>query len=258
MNHLDVTLIQSDLYWLDINANLEAFSSKISTIQGSTDLVLLPEMFSTGFTMDPQNPAEEMEGPTMSWMAEQAQKVNAVIAGSLVVVDRGQYYNRFVWMYPGGMYHTYDKRHLFAMAGEHEKYTAGEERLIVNYKGWRICPLICYDLRFPVWSRNDHAFDVLIFVANWPNKRMYDWNTLLRARAIENQCYVIGVNRIGTDPNGHEYNGDSCVIDPGWNQVIYHTEKIEAVHTVSLSKDHLTEVRNKLPFLKDQDRFAVL
>ena len=167
-------------------------------------------------------------------------------------------YGPLVWMYPGGMYHTYDKRHLFAMAGEHKKYEAGSEVISFTHKGWRICPMICYDLRFPVWSRNSIDYDVLIYVANWPEKRSYDWNTLLRARAIENQAYVIGVNRVGNDANGLEYNGDSCVIDPAWRQTLFHREKVEEVHTTILSKDHLQKVRSSLPFLKDRDDYRVL
>jgi len=156
------------------------------------------------------------------------------------------------------MYQVYDKRHLFAMAGEHEHYTAGEERLVILYKAWRICPMICYDLRFPVWARNEDNYDLLIYTANWPDRRSYDWMMLLKARAIENQCYTIGVNRVGSDDNGHLYNGDSCVIDPGWKQVLYHQEKSEDVHTTVLSADHLKKVRSSLPFLEDRDTFKIL
>lgn len=258
MNDLNITLIQTNIHWLDIATNLKSYEIKMDPVAGKTDLVVLPEMFTTGFTMDPSAIAEKMEGHSMSWMAEQANKMEAVIAGSLVIEENGEFFNRFIWMYPGGMYHAYDKRHLFTMAGEDERYTPGDERLIISYNGWQICPQICYDLRFPVWSRNDNSFDLLLYVANWPDKRSYDWKTLLRARAIENQAYVIGVNRIGEDPNGHVYSGDSCVIDPGWERTIFDFSDRDGVHTVSISKDHLNNVRTKLPFLADKDEFAIL
>ncbi|MEM9928890.1 MAG: amidohydrolase [Bacteroidota bacterium] len=257
MQDLNVTLVQSTIEWHDASANLTHYSKLLEQMEGPTDLIVLPEMFTSGFTMEPALVAEPMEGPSMQWMQQQAAKFAAVVTGSLVVELAGKYYNRLVWMYPNGAYQTYDKRHLFAMAGEHEHYVPGTERLIVEYKGWRICPLICYDLRFPVWARNNDAYDVLIYTANWPNKRTYDWRTLLQARAIENQCYVVGVNRIGMDANGHEYNGDSCVIDPGWRHTLYHVEQVVDLKTVSLSADHLLEVRSRLPFLQDQDVFSI-
>lgn len=257
MTDLKITLLQSTIEWQNPAANLQHYAALMAQIDGPTDLIILPEMFTTGFTMDPYANAEGMDGPTMRWLAERAADRNAVITGSLVIEDAGKYYNRLIWMQPDGAYQTYDKRHRFAMAGEHEHYEAGTERLVVEYKGWRICPLICYDLRFPVWSRNDDAYDLLIYTANWPEKRAYDWLTLLRARAIENQCYVAAVNRVGTDANGHAYNGDSCVIDPGWRQMLWHTEKVEAVHTEVLSVSHLLEVRKTLPFLTDRDDFVV-
>ena len=255
---LTVTTIQSNLIWHDIVANLNSFEAKINAINQSTDLIILPEMFSTGFTMAPEEVAEDMDGSTMKWMNRMADQKNAVIAGSLVIKENGNFYNRFVWMHPGGMFHTYDKRHLFAMAGEHDHYTAGEEKVIISFRGWKICPLICYDLRFPVWSRFKKEFDVLIYVANWPEKRSYDWMTLLRARAIENQCYVVAVNRVGSDANQLFYNGDSCVIDPAWRQTLYHCEKVEDTHTTTLSLDHLDKVRTSLPFLKDRDDFVLM
>ena len=257
-NDIVITLIQSQLHWHDIDANLQNFTTKISGIVQDTDLIILPEMFTSGFTMQPEQVAEEMEGPTMIWMNQMADEKDCAVTGSLVIEEQGKFFNRLIWMYPGGMYHTYDKRHLFAMAGEHEYYQAGTEKKVVEYKGWRICPLVCYDLRFPVWSRNDHQYDLLIYVANWPEKRSYDWNALLRARAIENQSYVAGVNRVGRDNNDLEYNGDSCIIDPGWRQVLYHCEKIEDVHTTTLSYHHLQKVRSSLPFLEDKDEFALM
>jgi predicted amidohydrolase len=258
MSPLKVTIIQSAIAWQAPAANLTHYAELMENIEGPTDLIILPEMFTTGFTMDPAGNAEPMDGPAMNWLADQAAKAQAVITGSLVIEEDGKYYNRLVWMTPDGSYQTYDKRHLFKMAGEHEHYAAGRERLVVELKGWRVCPMVCYDLRFPVWVRNDDAYDLLIYTANWPDKRSYDWNTLLRARAVENQCYVVGVNRVGADANGHAYNGDSCVIDPGWNKTLYHVEQAEAVHTETLSMEHLLEVRQKLPFLADRDGFTLL
>lgn len=259
MEHLKVSLIQSDLVWHNAAANLDAFANKIAQVDEPTDLIILPEMFTTGFSMDAASLAEAMDGPSINWMRQQAAKMQAVIMGSIIINDNGQYFNRLIWMRPDGTYEKYDKRHLFAMAEEHKYYTSGKQVLIVNYKGWNICPMICYDLRFPVWSRNiDLKYDVLIYIASWPNKRAYHWNALLQARAIENQSYVIGVNRVGTDGNGHEYNGDSCIIDSGWDQTIFHCEKEDCVHTATLSKGHLEKVREKLPFSKDADDFKVI
>ena len=258
MQDLLITLIQSKLHWQNTTRNLTSFEQKIAQIDGPTDIVLLPEMFTTGFTMNAAEYAEEMDGPTMQWMATQADKIDAVIVGSLIIKEGSDYFNRLIWMFPGGMFHTYDKRHLFAMSGEHEHFTQGEEKLIVECKGWKICPMICYDLRFPVWARNQESYDLLIYIANWPNKRSYDWRTLLKARAIENQAYVVGVNRVGQDDNGHDYTGDSCVIDPGWRKELFHCEKEEVVHTITLSASHLHEVRKKLPFLVDSDDFKLI
>ena len=255
---LTVTLIQSDIIWNDIDKNLSAFDKKIGSIDLDTDLIILPEMFTTGFTMDAAELAEGMDGRGVSWMKEKAEENNTAIMGSLIIQEGGKYYNRLIWMNPNGSHHKYDKRHLFAMAGEDRYYSAGNDKVIVNYKGWNICPLVCYDLRFPVWSRNvDSQYDLLIYIASWPNKRAYDWNTLLRARAIENQSYVVGVNRVGTDGNGHLYNGDSCIIDPGWNKTLFHHEHTELIHTETLSKYHLSKVREKLPFSRDADKFNI-
>jgi predicted amidohydrolase len=255
MTDLTVTLFQTNIAWEDPEANLAHYTELIASIGQPTDLIILPEMFTTGFTMNPAANAETMAGPAMQWLAQQAKVAQAVITGSLVIEEDGKYYNRLIWMMPDGNYEAYNKRHLFAMAGEHEYYEKGRDRLIVEYKGWRICPLICYDLRFPVWARNEDAYDLLIYTANWPDKRAYDWRTLLKARAIENQCYTIGVNRVGTDANGLGYNGDSCVISPGWLKTVYHTEQVEDVHTERLFGEHLIEVRQQLPFLQDRDGF---
>lgn len=254
---LKVTLVQSDIVWQQLEENLKRYTVQMAPLKGQTDLVILPEMFTTGFSMAAADLAENMDGPTVSWMREQASALEAATCGSLIIEENGQYYNRFVFAAPDGSLHTYDKRHLFAMAGEHEVYTAGAERVVLEYMGWRICPLICYDLRFPVWSRNDHAYDLLIYVANWPDRRAYDWQIQVRSRAIENQCYVAAVNRVGTDGNGLDYKGNSCVIDPGWRHTLMEMSYVEGVQTASLSAGHLKEVRGKLPFLKDQGKFLI-
>ena len=255
---LTVTLIQSDIVWHDVDQNLKAFGDKIQSIEVDTDLIILPEMFTTGFSMDTATLAERMDGKAFNWLLETAGEKDVAIMGSIIIEEDKQYFNRLIWMNPDGSYYTYDKRHLFAMAGEDRYYTAGENRLIVSYKGWNICPLVCYDLRFPVWSRNvNFQYDLLIYIASWPDRRAYDWNMLLRARAIENQSYVIGVNRVGTDGNDHPYNGDSCVIDPGWHKTLFHHEQTEIVHTTTLSKSHLYKVREKLPFSRDADQFRI-
>lgn len=255
---LTVTLVQSDLAWHDIDKNLTAFDQKLKSIKEDTDLIVLPEMFTTGFSMDAAELSEDMDGSGVAWLKEKAHEKQAAIVGSLIIKEEGQYYNRLIWMNPDGNYHKYDKRHLFAMAGEDRYYSAGTDKLIVSYKGWNICPLVCYDLRFPVWSRNtDLQYDLLIYIASWPNKRAYDWNTLLRARAIENQSYAIGVNRVGTDGNDMQYNGDSCIIDPGWHETLFHHEQSEVIHTTTLSISHLLTVREKLPFSQDADRFIL-
>lgn len=258
MKDLQITIVQTALLWQNVSGNLEALEEKILGITEETNVIFLPEMFTTGFSMEPEKCAEQMNGPTMQWMARLAEAKKAVITGSIIIEENNKYYNRLIWMYPGGMYQIYDKRHLFGMANEDQYYEAGDEKVIINYKGWRICPMICYDLRFPVWARNEDEFDILFYVANWPNKRSYDWKSLLAARAIENQCYVIGVNRVGTDENGHEYSGNSMVVDPGWNKVLFEKSEEEIVFTTSLSAHHLKEVRSKLPFLQDRDAFTLL
>ncbi len=256
---LTVTLVQSDIAWQDSERNIDAFDQKIDQISDSTDLIILPEMFTTGFTMNASKLAETMNGSSVNWMKQKAYQKSAAIIGSLIIEEAGQYYNRLIWMNPDGSVNKYDKKHLFAMAEEDKYYSPGKDKLIVSYKGWNICPLVCYDLRFPVWSRNVNLqYDLLIYIASWPNRRAYDWNTLLRARAIENQSYVIGVNRIGSDGNSLPYNGDSCIIDPGWNQTLFHHANTEITYTTTLSYTHLIKVRDKLPFSKDADRFNVI
>ncbi len=253
MQDINVTLIQTALHWEDAPANRAHFSELLAGIQpGSTDLILLPEMFPTGFSMKPKQLAETMDGPSIQWLHVQAAKLGAVITGSLIIKEGDKYYNRLIWMRPDGTYAQYDKRHLFSYAGEDKHYTAGKERLILELKGWRICPLVCYDLRFPVWSRNRKQYDLLLYVANWPERRSYPWKQLLIARAIENQCYVAAVNRIGADGNHINHSGDSALIDP-LGEVLFTKAHEPVVQTFTLSQAHLTEVREKFRFLDDAD-----
>ncbi|MFM9951610.1 MAG: amidohydrolase [Saprospiraceae bacterium] len=255
MENLRVSLLQAELAWEDKAANLQRFGEKIDALPADADLILLPEMFTTGFSMNAPALAESMDGPTMQWLAGYAAKSRAVVAGSFIALEKGRYYNRFVWMRPDGSWAVYDKRHLFAYAGEDRTYSPGEKRLTVELKGWKICPLICYDLRFPVWSRNTENYDLLLYVANFPERRRHAWTALLTARAIENQAYTIGVNRVGKDGQDIAYSGDSCVVDYEGN-VLYHLAKVEGVHTIELSADAQQAFREKFPFLKDQDVFT--
>jgi omega-amidase len=241
MQDLKITLIQSDVHWEDIEANLAMFEEKIWQIGATTDVIVLPEMFTTGFSMAAPRLAEHMNMRTTKWMRQMADQTGALVLGSYIVTVHERYYNRLVWMEPGGNMKTYDKRHLFRMANEHKTYAQGESMLIGTWKGWRICPLICYDLRFPVWSRNrwDASskrlnYDLLIYVANWPMIRINAWDTLLRARAIENLSYVVGVNRIGIDGNDIEYNGHSSVISPK-GEAIFTNEGTDASRTLELN-----------------------
>jgi predicted amidohydrolase len=255
MKNLRITLIQSNLHWENIPANLEMFSKKISSV-GETDLIALPETFTTGFSMDPKF-AEPMNGMAVTWMKETVAKKNCAVCGSLMINDEGKFYNRFIWMKPDGEFLTYDKRHLFCISDEPKFFTAGRERLIVELNGWRICPLICYDLRFPVWARNhNEEYDVLLYVANWPERRRTAWTTLLPARAVENQAYVVGVNRVGIDEKGITHTGDSMVID-ALGKILYSKENDEDVFTVELNYDELQKVREQLPFLRDADDFVL-
>ena len=289
MSHLTFTLIQTNLHWEDKAANLQMLEEKINSIQHPTQIVVLPEMFNTGFSMKPEELAEPMNGPTVEWMKKIAAEKRVIVTGSLMVheemVQAGetvptlQYFNRLIWMLPNGQHGVYDKRHLFGYADEDKHYTAGTKRLIASVNGWKINLQVCYDLRFPVWARQqirsistsldsanttfDSAqasapeFDVLIYVANWPERRVHAWKTLLTARAIENQCYVIGVNRTGDDGNGVYHSGSSMVID-AMGEVLYEKEHEEDIHTITLSKEKLEEIRHKLPFLKDGDAFSIL
>jgi predicted amidohydrolase len=236
---------------------------KIHAIKEKTELVILPEMFSTGFSMNPAVLAEKMDGPTMQWMKRIAAERKIVLTGSIMIEENGGNYNRLVWMLPNGEYGTYDKRHRFGFAGEDKHYKSGTKRLIASLKGWKINLQVCYDLRFPVWARQSPAssanaspeYDLLVYVANWPDKRIKAWKTLLPARAIENQCYVAAVNRVGEDGSGHHYSGDSMIVDPLGEVLITGNE--DKVYTMTIDKEQLETVREKLPFLKDADDFKI-
>jgi omega-amidase len=267
MSDLMISTIQTNLIWEDKAANLAMFEEKISKIE-KTELVVLPEMFSTGFSMEPEKLAESMDGESIQWMKRMAKENRVIITGSLIIEDNGNYYNRLIWMLPDGNYGFYDKRHLFAYAGEHEHYKPGNKRLIASVKGWKVNLQVCYDLRFPVWSRNQKKniasnknnvqpeYDLLIYVANWPERRSSAWKSLLIARAIENQCYVIGVNRVGNDGNAIYHSGNTIIIDP-MGEILYHMADNEEVFTMTLSKVRLDEVRIRLPFWKDADPFTI-
>ncbi len=257
MQDLKITLIQTKLFWQDKTANLKMFGEKIAAIDEQTDLIVLPEMFSTGFSMNAKELAEQNNDGTVTWLKAQAKLSKAVITGSIIIKEKDSYYNRLFWVRPDGTYETYDKRHLFTLANEHDYYAAGNERIIVELKGWKVCPLICYDLRFPVWSRNNTNYDLLIYVANWPERRSHAWKTLLLARAIENQCYVAGLNRVGDDGNEVYHSGDSAVINPMGEIISNIKPSEEIVETNNLSVEYLKKIRTKLAFLKDQDNFEI-
>jgi predicted amidohydrolase len=253
MSDLRIALVQTELYWEDIDANLEMFSRKLEDLPADTDLVVLPEMFTTGFTMNAAAVAQKMSDSAVDWLKLQAQRLSAAITGSLVIEDRGGVYNRLVWAAADGKIFTYDKRHLFRYAGEHEVYQPGNSRLIVSLGQWQVCPFICYDLRFPKWTRNlNNQYDLAVFVANWPAPRALHWRRLLQARAIENQSYVIGVNRVGTDGKGLAYSGDSAVIDP-LGHVLFERQGTPCVKCVTLSYTRLKTYREEFPAWMDAD-----
>jgi omega-amidase len=261
MSELLVTLVQAKLHWEDKQANLQMLEQQIQNIGQPTQLVVLPEMFSTGFSMQPEKLAETMEGPSVQWMRSMATKHKIILTGSLIIEEVGQYFNRLIWMLPNGTHGHYDKRHRFAFAGEDQHYSNGNKRLIASVNGWKINLQICYDLRFPVWARqqvtDQPEFDLLIYVANWPERRSHAWKSLLIARAIENQCYVIGVNRVGEDGKGISHSGDSMIIDP-LGEVLFNKTQEACTHTIALNKTLLEEVRIKFPFWKDADPFQIL
>ncbi len=252
---LTVTLIQTELFWHDVEKNLSNISNKIAAIQTKTDLIVLPEMFTSGFTMKPEEVAESMDGTTVQWMKKTATTKNAAICGSIVIKENNHFCNRFLFVEPNGTISFYDKKHTFTLAGEDKVYKAGSEKKSINYKGWKIAPLICYDLRFPVWSRNTNDYDVLLYVANWPQPRVNAWDALLKARAIENMAYCIGVNRVGKDNNGHNYVGHSAAYNSLGDQMIFMDK--EEIATVVLLKASLKANREKLRFLEDRDHFIL-
>jgi len=258
MDNIKITILQAYLFWENIDKNLQNISSKLTGIREKTDLIVLPEMFNTGFSMNAEKLAEPMDGKTMKWMHKLANQNKCVITGSIIIKENGRYYNRLIWMRPNGSYEQYDKRHLFALAQEHEIYTPGNKRLIVELNGWKICPMICYDLRFPVWLRNvNNEYDLMLFVANWPERRIMHWRSLLNARAIENQAYVVGVNRIGHDGNELYHSGDSTCVDPNGN-VIYHKKDEEDRYTLTVLATEVAKTRRAMPFFKDADKFTIL
>lgn len=285
--NLKITIIQSELHWENKAKNLALFTEKIASITETTDVIVLPEMFTTGFTMNAKTLAETMDGKTVAWMKQHAKNKGAVIIGSLIITENNHFYNRLIWAQPNGVVYHYDKRHLFRMANEHETFSCGNSRLIVEWKGWKICPLVCYDLRFPVWSRNkefkvqslkfkvdlqsdnkvrnlEHetlnpkpVFDLLIYVANWPEARKEPWCKLLEARAIENQVYVVGVNRVGLDGKEISYSGNSAVIDPKGNAISNITEHQNHIQTIELNRQELDDFREKFPVGLDGDDFEI-
>ena len=253
---MKIALIQTSLIWENPTENRSHLAQKITGFMEDVDLIVLPEMFSSGFTMNPKAVAETMQGETVSWLQHLAKAKNCAITGSLVIEENGNYFNRLVFVFPTGEIKTYDKKHLFSLAGENEFYAAGKEKLVLEYKGYKICPLICYDLRFPVFSRNVENYDVLLYVANWPKPRVNAWDILLKARSVENMCYTIGVNRIGKDHNHHEYVGHTQVID-FMGEYVLEPQEADAVFIVELNKAKLLETRKKLAFLNDKDNFQL-
>jgi len=254
---MKVAVIQSDLVWENPQANRNHFETKINCFKDEVDLIVLPEMFSTGFTMNPAEVAETMQGQTVTWMQSIAKSKSCAITGSVIIQENGNYYNRMVFVFPNGEMQTYDKRHLFSLAKEEAVFTRGNEKVIVEYNHWKICLQICYDLRFPVFARNVENYDLLLYVASWPKPRINAWDTLLKARAIENICYVVGVNRIGSDANNYEYIGHSQAVDFLGNYLVEPFEE-ENVKIITLDKNQMLETRSKLNFLEDRDRFELL
>ncbi|MES2573462.1 MAG: amidohydrolase [Bacteroidota bacterium] len=253
---MKIALIQSTLFWENSKASRNHFEVKINAIAEKVDLIVLPEMFSTGFTMNPKAVAETMEGETILWMQSLAKTKSIAITGSVVIKEKDNFYNRLVFAFPSGEIQFYDKRHLFTLAGEDKVYTVGNNKLIIEYKGWKICPLVCYDLRFPVFSRNVEDYDLLLYVANWPKSRIQAWDILLRARSVENMCYTIGVNRVGFDNNNFEHNGHSQTVDFLGNYIL-EPQETEDIFLVELNKEKLFEARKKLGFLNDRDSFEL-
>ncbi|WP_372944404.1 amidohydrolase [Muriicola sp.] len=253
--HLEIALVQTEIFWQEPEKNRRHFASLIDGIDKEVDLIVLPETFTTGFTMTPSEIDPSEGNRTLSWMKEIAREKGAAITGSIPFFQNGRHTNRLLFVEPEGGVHYYDKRHTFTLAGEHRSYARGERKVLIEYRGFRICPMICYDLRFPVWTRNTEGYDVLLFVANWPKPRIDAWDTLLKARAIENMAYCIGVNRVGTDNNGNDYVGHSACYDPLGHQVVFSDK--EEILFVKLDKSQLKEIRDQLRFLDDRDAFIL-
>ena len=254
MQDLNVVLIQAKQIWEDIDANLNRFQQKIDQIKVDPHLIVLPEMFTTGFTMHPQSLSQSMDGPAIAWMMARSRETQADITGSMIIEEKGCYYNRLIWVKPDGRLHWYDKRHLFRYAGEQNVYSAGRQHLLIECHGWQIRPFICYDLRFPIWTRNlDLVYDAAIFVANWPQQRAPHWKALLTARAIENQCYVAGVNRVDVDGNGYYHSGDSRLVDP-LGRMFAGLSDEEGIITGFFSAEVLHDYRTQFPAWMDADK----
>jgi predicted amidohydrolase len=262
MTDLSVTTIQTNIYWEDKEANLIMLEEKICSLHQQTQIIILPEMFNTGFSMNAAALAEDMNGPTIHWMKKISKENNVILTGSIIIKEDNVFYNRLIWMMPNQQMGFYDKRHLFGFAKEDQFYERGDKRLITSVNGWKINLQICYDLRFPVWARQQSnetsiaEYDILINVANWPEKRNHAWETLLMARAIENQCYVIGVNRVGKDANNQNYIGNSCIINP-LGETLYKKSEEEDIHHTIFKKDDLLNIRSSYPFLRDRDHFMI-
>jgi predicted amidohydrolase len=257
MPALAVSIVQADLQWHDASSNRDWFSNVLNEIEDNVDLIVLPEMFTTGFTMDAAAYAESMDGVSVAWMKKMAAEKNASVCGSLIIAERNRFYNRFVCVDPTGQEITYDKRHLFRLADEQQHFAAGNKTVTFEINGWRICPMVCYDLRFPAWSRNRDNYDLLLYVANWPSRRHYAWETLLRARAIENLCYVVGVNRTGLDGNDVPYAGGSAIIDFAGQELANLNDKAGVVAR-TLDFESLQNFRNRFAFHKDADDFSIV
>jgi len=253
---MKIALIQTDLFWQDASKNRENFDSKIDEIQSEVNLIVLPEMFSTGFTMNASEVAETMQGETIEWMKLKAKQKNAAVTGSVVITENEKFYNRMFFVFPSGEFQYYDKRHSFSLAGEDKLYTCGNKKVIVDFLDWKICLQVCYDLRFPVFVRNVENYDLILYVANWPKVRTNAWDALLKARAIENLSYVVGVNRIGNDAHDYEHIGHSQAIDFLGNYILEPQEK-NGVFVVELDKNTMYETRKKLDFLSDRDQFEI-
>ncbi len=254
-NKLLITLVQTNVFWLKKQQNFEHLSTILGSIE--SDIIILPEMFSTGFYTNPVDVAEDENGPTMQWLREMAKNTGISICGSMIWNDNNKFYNRLIFMRPDTQWAWYDKRHRFTMAGEHYKFSSGLKRVVINHLGWRIKPLVCYDLRFPVWARNDQDYDLLIYVANWPESRIDQWKNLLIARAIENQSFVVAVNRIGQDGNGFYYSGMSMAINPRGKIIYQAPEHKQDIHTIEIDLNTLMSMRQKFPVLRDKDLFSV-